>query len=220
MKLECLYAPHKWRENETWFNECADEGLFLEHWGATHITFADYHSFGFQYWIDVDNGGSTPNGHRQNQLERLGYEYVTTAPTGWFHVYRAPKGTPDMPANMKLRKQAGILYNFSNWFILPFYTLLFLIHVIDSIRTLTTPELLAQVNPISVISFLILSSGMVLYNLRELSQKVKLFLDLSKPVTHERIPLKKPSTKYGLIEKYAKYQFIILLAMYILLLSR
>lgn len=144
MKLECLYAPHQWRENETWINECADKGLHIEEWENAYAAFSENSDFNFQYWIDVDNGGPTPNAHRRKELEQLGYKYITSAKTGYFHVYRAPKGTPDIPENKKLRKQAGLLYDALDWFIIPFYTFLFAFNAISCIRILLTPELLME----------------------------------------------------------------------------
>lgn len=213
MKLECLYAPHRWRENETWFNECADQGLYLEKWESTHITFSDYHSFGFQYWIDVDNGGSTPNSYRQKDLEKLGYEYVTTAYTGYFHVYRAPKGTPDIPDNRKIRKQVGILYNFSNWFILPFYILCFAFYTFTFTNALLNPELINSKHIMSVVICLFLVVNVLIQTLREFYNKIRLLIDLSKPAVHERITLKKPAIKYGILEKYSKVYFFLFLIM-------
>lgn len=74
MKMECLYAPYKFRENETWFNECADQGLHIEEWGATHVDFSENADLDYQYRIDPDNGGIRPNGWREKEMEALGYE--------------------------------------------------------------------------------------------------------------------------------------------------
>ncbi len=204
MKLECLYAPHQYRENETWFNECADQGLHLEKWGATHATFSDEEKYEFQYWIDADNGGATPNGHRQSELERLGYVYVTSAPGGFFHVYRAPKGTPDIPDNRKLRKQAGIFYNSYNWFILLFYPLIFIYYDFVFIRSLRNPELASAQDIRLTLIGLFLVSFMLIQCFRDLAKRIRFAIDLSKPVVHERVILKKPRIKYAVLEKYSR----------------
>lgn len=217
MKLECLYAPHQYRENETWLNECADQGLYLEKWEATHATFSDEKKYGFQYWIDADNGGTTPNGRRQDYLESLGFEYVTSAPGGYFHVYRAQKGTPDIPENRKLRKQAGILYDFGYWFGLFFYTLIFTISIFSLTHALLNPERIKNQEILPVVAGLILTVIFLIYTLREFTDRIKLFLDLSKPAVHKRIQLRKPALRYGIKEKYSRLIFPICIVIWILL---
>lgn len=217
MKLECLYAPHQWRENETWINECADKGLHIEKWENAYAAFSENSDFNFQYWIDVDNGGPTPNAHRRKELEQLGYKYVTSAQTGYFHVYRAPKGTPDIPENKKLRKQAGLLYDALDWLIIPFYTFLFAFNAISCIRILLTPELLMEKNTLFIVMGLSLSLGMFIQCLRELWYKIRLVVDLSKPAVHERVILKAPKIKYSIVAKYGNFYFFIFFALSILL---
>lgn len=217
MKLECLYAPHQWRENETWINECADKGLHIEEWENAYAAFSENSDFNFQYWIDVDNGGPTPNAHRRKELEQLGYKYITSAKTGYFHVYRAPKGTPDIPENKKLRKQAGLLYDALDWFIIPFYTFLFAFNAISCIRVLLTPELLMGKNTLSIVMGLSLSLGMFIQCLREFWHKIRLVVDLSKPAVHERVILKAPKIKYSIVAKYGNFYFFIFFALSILI---
>lgn len=129
---------------------------------------------------------------------------MTSAPSGGFHVYRAPKGSAEPTFNKKLRRQAGILYNFTDFILNILYVLIFAFDLGMNIYELCYRDALARWGLVKFSISTGLCIGMIAFCLWGIIHKVRMVMDLSKPDTHERVPLKEPRIKYGTVEKVSK----------------
>ncbi len=102
MKKFCPFERRDIVKIRQWLNEYASFGYKLCSWGF-FVHFEEAPGFRGQYQIDADHKKDlAPDEERRAELEKLGWEYVTSVKGTRCHIYYHEDRKAVMPVNQKL----------------------------------------------------------------------------------------------------------------------